>query len=97
MGIQKGRGSKNDPETDQCEHDPNTNRVDDSSKEHLFSPFTGTGLLKWISPSIHKFDSEFIPSGLSAALGRELGPDGRSAVHRATRREYVTAFVNRST
>jgi len=32
-----------------------------------------------LSPSIHKFAHEFIPSGLSAALGHELGPNGVSA------------------
>jgi hypothetical protein len=31
-----------------------------------------------LSPSIHKFGNEFIHSGLSAALGHELGPNGVS-------------------
>jgi hypothetical protein len=31
-----------------------------------------------LSPSIHKFDNIFIYSGLSAALGHELGPNGVS-------------------
>ena len=29
------------------------------------------GLLRWLSPSIHKSDDELIYSGLSAALGHE--------------------------
>jgi len=32
-----------------------------------------------LSPSIHKFGNEFIHSGLSAALGHELGPNGVSS------------------
>ncbi len=35
-----------------------------------------TGILP--SPSIHKYDNVFIYSGLSAALGHELGPNGVS-------------------
>ena len=31
-----------------------------------------------LSPSIHKFDDDLIYSGLSAALGHELGPNGVS-------------------
>jgi len=31
-----------------------------------------------LSPSIHKFDDEFIYSGLSAAFGHELRPNGVS-------------------
>ena len=31
-----------------------------------------------LSPSIHKFGNVFIYSGLSAALGHELGPNGVS-------------------
>jgi hypothetical protein len=34
--------------------------------------------LQKLSPSIHKFGDEFIHSGLSAALGHELGPNGVS-------------------
>ena len=33
-----------------------------------------------LSPSIHKFGPEFIYSGLSAALGHELGPNGVSKI-----------------
>jgi hypothetical protein len=31
-----------------------------------------------LSPSIHKFDDAFIPSGLSAAFGHEPKPNGVS-------------------
>ena len=60
-----------------------------------------------LSPSIHKFGNEFIPSGLSAALGHEpfglelmaerLGPNGVSIVLTEDLRIYVTVIANRST
>jgi hypothetical protein len=55
-----------------------------------------------LSPSIHKFGNEFIPSGLSAALGHELeaewlGPNGVSIVLMEDLRIYVTVIANRST
>ncbi len=35
-------------------------------------------VLVGLGPSIHKYGNVFIHSGLSAALGHELGPDGVS-------------------
>jgi hypothetical protein len=42
----------------------------------------GKGLL---SPSTHRFDDELIDSGLSAALGHELGPNGVSNISETVR------------
>jgi hypothetical protein len=54
-------------------------------------------MLEMLSPSIHKFGNEFIPSGLSAALGHELGPNGVSMVLTEYLPVYVTIIANRST
>ena len=59
-------------------------------------------MLEMLSPSIHKFGNEFIPSGLSAALGHELeaewlGPNGVSIVLTENLVTYITIIANRST
>jgi len=60
----------------------------------------GCGEAPVLSPSIHKYGNVFISSGLSAALGRELGPNGaqgRRHLFKYFSFRYVTIFANRST